>query len=647
MGKEHTITSMEMNEFFFPRSILVFGVSGGPTNLGKEVIKNLNRFGFGGPVYGFGRNDAMIEGRQVYSDIRRVPEAPDVAVLLVPAAATADAIKRCATIGVKHIVVEAGGFSELGPERAALEKEIVEAARKSGAVFMGPNCIGVINTGNGVCMPFVPFDPEEVRKGRNSFVAQSGGLIHEMVRRCSAENVGLSKMTSIGNKLILDENDVLQYFVDDKETDVVGLYLEGISNGRRLMDVASKTAKPLILLKGNASPSAREIARFHTAALLGDEAVTEAALRQVGIHQVKSPQEMVECFKIFGLPLMKGERIAIMSRSGGQSVLLADEAYRHGFSLSPLPAGLFDMIAERSKGGVIRRTNPIDLGDVFDESFYLDVLEKTLAEHAVDGVVFFFDYELNTYRAFDIAVGVERVCRTYQKPVVLCMVPDRENWFKVRYTSSFPFFTDPERALTALEKSLTHYRRTSSNKRSASAIRSLPSEWSEGKGGRVRAASPLQTTSAGEALSLLESFHVPVIGYVIVRTVEEAVTGARKLGYPVALKQAAPFVLHKTEVGAVHLNIAGESELKEILGRSSAEAYLLQKMAPVGIETIIGGKRDSEFGPVIVFGLGGIFVEILKDVSTRVAPVDETLAREMVEEIKGAGLLKGLRGRKR
>lgn len=631
-----------MKKFFFPESILIFGVSDREENLGRQTVKNLNRFGFRGSLWGFGRKAMEVEGRAVYADIGAVPGVPDVAILLVPAAAIMNAIELCAAKGIKRVVIETGGFSELGPERTSLEEEITRVTRANSIACIGPNCIGVINKENGICMPFVPFEPEEIKQGRNAFIAQSGGLVHEMVRRCSAENVGLGSITSIGNKLMIDESDLLGYHVEDPGTEVIGVYLESISSGRRLMTIASGTEKPVVLLKGNASPSARDIARFHTAALLGDEAVTAAALRQAGIHQVGSLQEMVDCFKVFSLPGIKGSRLVIVSRSGGQSVLLADDAYRYGFRLAELPAKLFDSIREQSKGGVIRRTNPIDLGDVFDEAFYLEVVDMALQDEGVDGVVFFFDYELNTYRAFDILKGVEELCERHQKPVALCMVPDRENWFKIRYSSSFPFFTEPERAFAALRRSLDHYERIGVRK-----TRPLSFD-TKGKGEKdtvtVSPASPPVIAAIGETLSLMQSCGVPVVDYEVVRNGQEAIVAARKLGYPVVLKQAAPVILHKTEAGAVRLGLASEEGLLRALSEMPADLYILQKHAPPGVEAIIGGKRDAEFGPVVMLGLGGIFVEVLKDVTMRVAPVDEATAREMIEEIKGAALLKGVRG---
>jgi acetyltransferase len=640
---------MEIEKFFFPQSVAIFGVSDSPGNLGKEIVGNLNRFGFEGRVYGLGRREMEVESVRVYTDLDRVPEIPDLAVLLVPASAISAALESCGAKGVRHVVIETGGFSEFGEERKSLEGEILEIAGKWNIACMGPNCIGVTNMENGLCMPFVPFQPNEVVKGKNSFIAQSGGLVHEMVRRCDVENVGLNKLTSIGNKLMLDESDVLQFLAGDAGTETIGMYLEDIRDGRRLMSLASGTGKPVIVLKGNASPAGREIASFHTAALLGDEAVTEAAFRQAGIHQVADMQEIVDCFKIFDLPAMKGPNLAVISRSGGQTVLLADEAYRHGFPLAKLSPTLFGLIAERAKAGVIRSTNPIDLGDVFDEVFYLEVLGEVLKEEGVDGVVFFFDYPLeNCSRAVEIIKGVERLCRLHQKPVVFCLIPDRESWFEIRYASTFPFFTEPRRAFAALRRSLDHYRRSAAGRQGSFSIKEASGAPSTSKAppasGHPVSPSEARYASAHEAFSLMETYGVPVVEYELVHNVAQAIAATGRLGYPVVLKRIVPFILHKTDVGAVRLAIRSDEELGQAFKEMEGDLYLVQKMAPEGIETIIGGKRDDQFGPVIMFGLGGVLVEVLKDVTMRVAPIDETVAARMIDEIKGAPLFRGVRG---
>lgn len=631
---------MDVRRFFYPNSILVYGVSNRPDNLGKNVIANFNRFGFKGSVYGFGREAMAIEGRSVYTDLQSLPEVPDLAIILVPAAAVLDAMERCSEAGIRCAVIETGGFAELGPEGGVLERKIKQLALENDMACMGPNCIGIVNKANGVCMPFFPIHPVELRRGRNAFITQSGGLVNEIERRCIAENVGISAISSIGNKLMIDESDILQFHMDDPETDVIGIYLESIGKGRRLIQLAAEGGKPVIVLKGNESPSARDIASFHTAAVLGDKDVMEAAFRQSGIQKVQSLQEMVDCFKVFRLPPIKGRKLALMTRSGGQCVLLADEAYRHGFEPAKLPADFFDMINDRSRGGVIRRTNPIDLGDVWDEIFYLKILKAVLEEDRVDGVGFFFGYPFNNQEVFNIVKRVADLCYQYEKPVVFCMVPERGNWFKLKDASDFPFFTEPERAFAALERSYAYH-----THKKKSAGRWAFSEKIEDKGKNFFTGGTRDTLSVAETLSLVRAYGIPVVDYELVKTPEEASRAAGSMGYPVVLKQAAPLVVHKTDAGAVCLDIKDDEMLGRTVIRMNADLYLLQKQAPKGIELIIGGKMDPEFGPVVVFGLGGIFVEILKDVVVRIAPVDYETAMEMIHEIRGAALLKGARGR--
>ncbi len=624
----------DLKKLFFPESVVICGVSDGKGNLGRRIVMNLNRFGFSGRAYGLGRK-AMELGRiRVYTDLKEIPEIPELAVVLVPAGAVAGLLEACGRLGIRAAVIETAGFSEFAADAKRLEEEIKRAASEYGITCMGPNCIGIVNLENGLCLPFVPFTPAEFTRGGNSFVSQSGGLVHEMMRRCLAEHVGLSKLVSIGNKLMVDGNDVLDFLIGDPETAAAGLYLEDVKHGRRLMELASKTEKPVIALKGNTSPMSREVASFHTAALLGDEVVEAAAFRQAGIHRVTSLQEMVDCFKIFSLPPMRGPNLLAVTRSGGQAVILADEAHRRGFTLPGLPPAFSRRVREAGKAGVIRSTNPLDLGDIYNEAFFLEVIEMAMKEPTIDGIVFFYDYPFNKPGTFQIATGMERLGLTYGKPVVLCMVPDKVDWFARKDASSFPWFSEPERAFAALRHSLAHYRKKAGERRGLSFGPFDGTRTDESSG-------PSRIASAAETLSLMRAYGVPVVSQALATGRAEIMEAAHRIGYPVVLKAAEPFILHKTEAGAVRLRIGSDEELAEALRAMAADVYLLQAMAADGVETIIGGKRDPEFGPVVMFGLGGIFAEVLKDVTVRVAPIDEKDAREMVEEIKGAPCLRG------
>jgi acetyltransferase len=625
-----------IRKIFFPESVVVCGVSKGARNMGREIIMNLDRFDFKGRVYGVGRKGGEIGGRKVYVDVQDLPEVPDLAVLLVPARNIPAFLDGCGAKGVRQAVIETAGFSEFGPERKGLEDEIRRIAEKWGMKCMGPNCIGVINTENGLCLPFVPFGKEEIEKGANALVSQSGGLIHELMRRCSAENVGLGKLASIGNKMMVDGNDILEFLLEDEGTCAVGIYLEDVRNGRRLMDLACGAGKPVIAIKANTSSASRQVASFHTAALLGDDQVVSAAFRQAGIHRVSSLDEMVDCFKIFSLPPMRGPNVVALSRSGGQAVMMADDADRCGFTLPALPDGFLGSIDKQARAGVIKGTNPIDLGDVFSDLFYVELVEKALGEANVDGVVFFYDYPFDEKVVFDVLKGFQRVCREADKPAVLCMTPDKTDWFDLKYSVQFPWFLTPGRAFAALSRSLVQHRKNAARCRTSFA--SVEDALIR------RPRGPARTEGVARTLALVEACGLPVVRYELAAGRAAALDAARRIGYPVALKAAEPLVLHKTEAGAVRLAIGSDEELGEAIDAMPADVYLVQAMAPSGIEIIIGAKHDPEFGPVILFGLGGVFVEVMGDVTSRVLPIGEEAARQMIGEIKGGRLLAGFRG---
>jgi acetyltransferase len=626
---------------FFPGSVAVFGVSDAPTNLARVIVENMDCFRFPGTVYLVGGKAGSLDGRSIYADVSELPEVPDVAIFLVPARSLAAAVEACGKKGVRHIVIETGGFSEFGDDRKYLEAEVLSIAGKWGMEIIGPNCVGIINVENGLVMPFYPVYPNEIRQGSISIISQSGGIIYDLMMLCHMENIGFRKLISIGNKLMLDENAFLEYLAADAGTAMIGLYLEDIRDGRRFMDLAAAADKPIILLKANRSPEGGEIARLHTAALAGDDRIADEAMKQVGVHRVFGLKEMVDCFKAFSLPLPKGPRLAVMARSGGLAVLAADSANRYGFTLASFSDRLAGMLTEKTRSGVIKRGNPIDLGDVFDIDLYLEITEMALREEGADGVLI-----AHSYAPGDDALLTRKFIRhcaaltgTYGKPVMFCTSGHKVDWFDIRNVADLPVLSRADDALAALSISLAHYRNR--------AVKRGQRPRYVLSGGRAAIKPRLSPglTPVQEVFELLKAYGIAVADYRIVEGLADCLESARAMGYPVVLKSALPGMLHKTEEGAVVLDIRDEAALKNAFDSIKAGPFFLQKMAPPGCEVILGGRTDQEFGPVVLCGLGGIFAEVYDDVAIRVAPVDEETAGAMTDEIKGARILKGFRGK--
>lgn len=631
-----------MKKFFNPESVVVFGVSDSPSNMARIIVENCDRFAFKGKVYPVGTNTGIVAGRRILVNLDEIEETPDLAVLLVPARFVPQTLDACGEKGIRHIIIESGGFSEFDEGNKALEAEVARIAARWGMKVIGPNCFGVINLHEGVVLPFFVLNPGYMKRGSTSLISQSGGIFYDTCMLASFENVGLSKLVSMGNKLLTNEIDCLRYLVDDESTAVIGLYLENFSDGRELMQVAAETAKPIVCIKANRSPAGEQIARFHTTALAGDDVVADAALRQAGIHRVQNFREMIDCFKVFSLPPLRGKRLAMITRSGGHGVLAADAVHRHGFELARLSEDFFGLVKSR-KINVIRMTNPVDVGDVYSLDSYGEIMEKALQETEVDGVAFVATFSSETdgaavRRAIDHAAELSP---RYGKPILFCMVTRRDQWLQMKEATDFPIFTDVDEALKILKISLDHYGRGTRRVFRKRATQPVP------PGDALKHAYRGRSMGVDECFFLLHQYGIAAPDYVVVKTIAAARHAAKQIGYPVAVKIASPEILHKTERGGVALNITNDVDLETVIREIAADAYLVQKMAPAGLEVIVGGKVDREFGPVILFGLGGIFVEVFKDTAIRVAPIDETTAEEMTEEIKGSVLLKGFRGQRR
>jgi acetyltransferase len=635
----------EMKQLFYPRSLVIIGVSSEQTNLGRNIVENLDRFSYKGEIYLVGQKRSRLGDRPIYDKIEDLPGRPELAAILTPARTIPEIINACGRLGIRWAVIESGGFSEYSEDGRQIERQLVEFARQYGIRFVGPNCIGIMNLDNGMVLPFALMDPAMNRKGSISLISQSGGIAASVMKFFSCENLGFNKFISIGNKIDLNENDYLDYLIKDPKTSVIGLYLESISDGRELMRLAMSTDKPIVLLKANTSPESYQIACFHTSALAGDNDICAAALAQAGIHQVHTLAGLIEHFKVFLLPPMNGPNLAVIGRSGSHGVLAADAAATHGFMLPQISKKVLNFIQSRIRSGVINMTNPLDLGDVFGIEYYIDVVEAVLREKQINGILLMQNYT-HIIGMEDIGkhIGaIQELSQRYKKPVATCFFIERNEFFQFKTAIEFPLFIEAESALEALAAS---YRHTTRKKKDAFPIVSLK-----------RSDLPSEGTflaSPEDVFRRFESWGLAVTKFHLIQDLETGLIAANEIGYPVVLKIATSKVLHKTEMKGVKIDIQDDHALKAAFKKMEEHfsssfsgeelKFLIQKMVPNGLEVIVGSKYDPEFGPVILFGLGGLFAEILRDVAIRVAPVSEDQAMEMIHQIRGSALLKGFRG---
>ncbi len=637
-----------MQRIFYPHSIVVIGVSDKPDNLAKNILGNLKEFGFQGPIFAVGRQAGEVHGVAIVDSLEKVPDGLDLAVILTPAAMVPGLLETCGKKGILRAVIESGGFGEFSAEGKALEEELVQIAARYGMRFVGPNCISVLNLETGAVLPFPPLSRADVRLGPASVAGQSGGVTITYLLRLCAAGVGANKGVSIGNKVDLNENDYLDYLVGDPRTGIILLYLESISDGRRLYEAARVSPKPIIVHKANRGEASRSVAFSHTAALANDDRIVSAAFRQAGILRADGFREAVAMAQGLTLPPVGGRDLIIISRSGGHAVVAADAAERMGFRMGVLPDSFAAGVRALFSADVIAPTNPLDLGAIFDFDLYAQIVERCLESLSPDAVLLINTYGDNEAEgAHRLARRVETISQETGIPVAFCVFSHGDDREDLQKELRLPIFNEIEDAVTALAASRQWSAHRSARRPAAPAAR-----------GRLPAAAlPPQaaTLTADQALNLIKSQGIPVAAWAAVETPAAAAESARRIGLPVALKVLAEEISHKTDVGGVRLGLeqaeAVQREAEQMLARLQESVpkvarprLLVQHMAAPGVEVIVGGKRDPTFGPVVMFGLGGVQVEMFDDVAFRVAPIDRAEAEAMIREVRGSGLLAGVRG---
>jgi acyl-CoA synthetase (NDP forming) len=646
-----------MQEIFYPNSVVVIGVSEKPDNLGRNIVGNLVEYGFNGVVYAVGPSGGVIETRRIYRSVEDIPDVVDMAIIMTPAPTVPDILEACGRKRIPRAIIETAGFREYDEGGKALEKEIDRVAQQYGIRYVGPNCIGVINMENGLCVPF-PRLHKFLKQGHVSVISQSGGVGMSVLNLMANEGLGLNKFVSIGNMQNLDAEDMLEYLISDPGTDVIFMYLESMRNGRRLMDIARSTDKPILIFKSNISSLGQKIAMSHTASLTSDDKVVDAAFHQAGILRVRDATTLGNSLKILELPSMKGKNLAVISRSGGHAVIAADACELCGFNLAHFPLSFLMEIEKHFRASVIKLTNPLDLGDLFDLNVYAEIVEQTLQLEGVDGIVLLHT-AISEAENITTRLLLERMMELvikYDKPVAFYISTAAQEVVNLKQTYPFPIFTQVVETVRALEMSHAFC----CGVQAAQADEVIPVfEVDRGAVSRLIEAAQAEERELllSEALEVLEHYGIPTVCSVMAATIKEAQEAAEKMGYPVAVKIVAEQISHKSDVGGVQLNLrngpAVFTACEDMLARIQKaypevkiDGVLVQPMITGGRELILGGRQDPQFGPVVLVGLGGIFVEIFEEVMVRVAPISYDVALEMVDGLRGAAILKGARGHK-
>jgi acetate---CoA ligase (ADP-forming) len=643
-----------MDKFFYPHSMVVFGASATKTNLAQIVLLNNLQNGYQGNLYGVGSQEGELSGIHIYKDVTSLPEIPDVAILLTPAKTIPSLMRACGEKGISHIVIESGGFSEYSQAEQSLEKDILEIAEKYGMKVIGPNCIGTINFDIKMMMPFGFFHGIPPSGGKVALIVQSGGVGGTFLRAFIGYGITPGKFVAIGNKLQLDETHFLEYLLKDDKTEIVTAYLEGFKRGREFFNLARNSEKPIIVLKSNRSDVSANIAQSHTTALSGGDDVVDAAFKQAAIIRVEDEIDLINAVNIIRLPLMKGRRVAVLSRSGGHAVLTADACGKFGFEMVPFPPSFIKKLKTIYKTRVIAHQNPLDLGEIFDYTIFTDILEETLKLDTFDGVLFnhlyVAQYEAQMSRTF--LAGVEKLVEKYQKPVSLAMISDREEILDVSKNYTFPIFTSPLEAANALHVSLDYYeRKQARNNRGPNLTYNIEQDTVQKL--KEHCTKQKRAPLTNEALEICQAAGIqPVKGKIIHN---EADLKSITMRYPVALKLLSRDTSHKTDIGGVRLDIHNKKDLQsaflemkksiaKLKPRPVIDGFLVQEMAQQGIEFFVGGRIDPAFGPIVMTGLGGTYIEIFKDTVLRLAPVTKLEAWDMLRQLKAYSLLEGARG---
>jgi acetyl coenzyme A synthetase (ADP forming)-like protein len=642
-----------LNNFFNPKSIAVIGASRTQGKVGYDILKNSIQYGYQGTVYPVNPSATEILGVKCYPSILDVPEKIDLAVVVVPPKNVLEVIEQCGAKGIDAAIVITAGFRESGLEGAKLENDIIKKAKELGVRFIGPNCLGIIDTHSRVNASFAAGMPA---KGSIGFFSQSGALCLAVLDRALPDEIGFSKFISMGNKADISDTDIMLALAEDDNTKVILGYIEGVSDGRKFMEVAGKVSKkkPLIILKSGITASGAKAASSHTGALAGREAAFDAAFKQSGIIRAHTLNDLFNYALAFAnQPLPDGPNVAIVTNSGGPGILAADACDKSDLQLVPLHKEIVDEL-RTFLPHVASFYNPIDiLGDSGAER-YEKAINTVLKDDKIHGVIVL----LTPTAVVDVgatAKAIINISNLVDKPILTSFMGKQrvEPGTKMLMKYNVPVYSYPEEAVSSFN-ALYHYKVWINRPEKTYPKYNSPREKLVHIFNELKQENRERLTES-EVQDVLSAYGFIQPKGLLARTSEEAVAAARGIGYPVVMKIVSPHIIHKSDIGGVRINLDSKKDVenaffditthvRNIMPTADIYGVMIQEMIRSGKEVIMGITKDPQFGHMIMFGLGGIYVEVLKDIAFRITPLSQEDAHEMIRETKTFPLLRGMRG---
>ncbi len=642
-----------LRSFFNAESIAVIGASRTPGKVGYDVVSNLLEGGFEGPIYPVNPKADEILGLRCYSDVAEIDGSVDLAVIVIPAPYVPSVIDACAGKGVGAVIVISAGFKESGKEGAELEKQLADQCRRYGIRCIGPNCLGLMSLPNNMNASFSGARP---KVGRISFFSQSGALGTAILDVCVGEDIGICRFISFGNKADIDETDLIEALGDDPETDVILGYLESIKNGPKFIEVASRVTrkKPVVVFKSGRTSAGARAASSHTGSLAGADSAYEAAFRQCGVIRAETVVEFFDFARAFATRRMpRGRGIAIVTNAGGPGIIATDAIENSQLAMADLSTDTENALAACLPPQA-NIHNPIDvLGDAHADR-YEQALDIAVKDEGVAAVLTILTPQTSTEPEETAQKIADAASRT-DKPILASFMGSAsvDKGWEVLDRRGVANFEQPERAVRAMEAML---KLSEWQHADAAGAPRFDFDRDAIRGAIDQAKRHGHSTlSEREARVIADACNIPLPRSLFAATEDDAVAAAAEIGGPVVMKISSDDILHKSDAGGVKVDVDGEGAVRRAFAEimESARAYkadalldgvLVQQMAPEGREVIVGVNRDAQFGPVVMFGLGGIYVEVLKDVVFRVAPLTQNDAEWMIGGIRSAALLGAFRG---